>query len=162
MLKIIIGIDPGLNGAIVGINNSKIMFKTVMPTLNTPKKEYNINELVNIFNMLKSNDNIELAVIEKQGVRPISGKRACFLTGGGYYLLKGILTALEIPYEVVNPQTWMKEFSIKSKDKKGSVLFCLSKYPSVDFTVTERSKKPHDGITDAVCIALYGERRLVK
>lgn len=158
---IIVGVDPGLSGGIVAMENSTIFLKKVMPIISTPKREYDINKIVDIFKIINKH-NIDLVMIEKQQVRPVSGKRACFMTGGGYYLLRGILAALEIPYELTTPQAWMKELQINSKEGKGSIMFCMNKYPKEDFTATERSRKSHDGLTDATCIALYGERRITK
>ena len=39
--------------------------------------------------------------------------------------------------------------------KAESILFCKRKFPNVDLTPTERSKKPHDGLSDALCMAYY-------
>ena len=159
---IYVGIDNGLSGAIVAINEEeKILFSTVMPTIGKPK-EYDINEIVRLLNehfgVNKEAEHIFVA-LEKAHVRPVSGKRACFMTGKGYGIMEGILGALGMSYIIATPQAWMKHIlGSKTKDKKPSILYCQRKYPTYHWAATERSKKPHDGKTDATCLALYAKR----
>jgi hypothetical protein len=157
-----IGIDGGLNGGISIINeNQDVIFKDVMPVIKGSKTEFDIYGIVKMITNNISNEKV-FCMLEKAAPRPISGKRACFMTGGGYYLLQGILTTLGISYEVVNPTEWQKEIfkGLNYDDtKQASVMFCQRKWPTLKFTATERSSKAHDGITDSLCIALYCLRK---
>ena len=74
-------------------------------------------------------------------------------------MFQGLLESIGISYEIVKPQTCMKELGIDSKDKKGSIPFCQRKWPDVDWKATERCTKVHDGLTDGACLALYCYRR---
>jgi hypothetical protein len=152
-----IGIDGGLNGGIVIIDeNQQVINKFVMPTLKSDNKtHYDAKRIVEIFKTLNEKENIKV-ILEKSHVRPISGKRASFMTGFGYGLMQGILESLGISYEIVKPQTWMKELEITSTDEKGSILFCQRKWPNEKWTATERCTIAHTGLTDAACLALYG------
>ena len=152
-----IGIDVGLNGGIVILDEKeRIILKSVMPIKKTNKKvEYDIKSLISLLNIY----NFAKVYLEQTHVRPVSGKRACFMNGFGYGIIKGILESLNIDYEIVSPQKWMKEFGIISKDKKGSIEFCKKKWSKEDWIATKRCRKPHDGLTDAAVIALYGCRR---
>ena len=157
---IYIGIDGGLNGGIACINESqKVQILKVMPVIKMKgKTEFDINGIVNFFKSLPKDS---LVVLEKAAPRPISGKRACFMTGAGYYLIQGILSSLDISYEIVTPQRWQKELlkGLKANDtKQASIMFCQRKFPGVDLTPTERSTKAHDGLSDALCIALFSYR----
>jgi len=157
-----IGIDNGLNGGIVVIDdNQQIVEKLVMPTIKVGgKTEYDVNEIVNFFNGFFQ-PNKMFAALEKAHVRPVSGKRACFMNGFGYGIMQGLLESLNIPYEIVSPNDWMKEIltSVNTKDKKGSIMWCKRKYPKEDWTASKRSTKPHDGLTDACCLAVYCYRK---
>ncbi len=160
-----IGVDLGLSGGIVILDeNQRVIHKYVMPIIKIKgKSEYDIKTIVQILQGIAipaAIDDIKVyAVLEKSHVRPISGKRACFTNGFGYGLMQGILESIGISYEIVKPQTWMKELEIDSKDKKGSILFCQRKWPDVDWRATERCTKVHDGLTDGAGLALYCYRR---
>lgn len=163
-IPIFVGVDNGLNGGIVVIDDAQvILHKFVMPTIKVKgKNEYDVNEVVSIFVGLKGQygDNIHVAV-EQAHVRPVSGKRACFTTGGGYYLIKGVLTALSISYEIVPPKKWQKELlqGLGTDTKAASIMYCKQKWPTIKWTATERSTKAHDGLCDAACMSVYAFRR---
>jgi len=129
----------------------------IMPTIKlNGKNEFDIFGIVNIFKEKYMKDTI--VILEKAAPRPISGKRACFMTGGGYYLMQGILSSLNIPYEIVTPQLWQKTLLKGLKEnttKEASIKFCQQRFPYIDLTKPGRSKKPHDGLADALCMALY-------
>jgi hypothetical protein len=152
-----VGIDNGLSGAIAVLDEEQnVKFKFVMPVMKGKKTEYDVWALAGIFQTLKSLGKIYV-VLEKAAVRPVSGKRACFMTGGGYYLMQGILSALVISYEIVQPRLWQKELlkGLHKDTKTASIMFCKRKWPEIDLTPTEKARKPHDGIADALCMALY-------
>lgn len=157
---IFIGIDNGLDGGIVVIDkDEQIRGSTVMPTINQDKKEYDIKRIVSTLCLSKFIDSKIMVILEKAQVHPISGKRACFMTGYGYGVIQGILNSLDFPYQVVAPNEWMKNvLNNTKKDKKASIEYCLRKYPNNDWKRTERSTTIHSGLTDACCMAIYGCR----
>ena len=151
----IIGIDPGLNGGIVKIKDGIIVEKCIMPTIGSPKKEYDILAIVNI---LKGANKI---ILEKAQPRFKDGSKQAFKTGFGFGALQGIIFTLGIPHVLVSPKEWQKQLfaGLPSDDTKlASLMFCQRMWPNEDWTPTERSKKAHDGLTDAACIAYYGEK----
>lgn len=158
-----VGIDNGLNGGIVVLDSDqKIMEKITMPVIKEKGKTmYDVSGIVRFFQSLimKDFDRKIFVCLEKAYTRPVQGIRSAFNTGYGYGVIQGVLETLGISYETVTPQTWMKEFGIDSKNEKGSVLFCQRKYPNEKWTATERSTKSHDGLTDAMVIALYCYRK---
>jgi hypothetical protein len=158
-MRLYIGIDNGLNGGIVMLDkNQNILYKYIMPTIKIGgKSEYDVQNIIRILNVLEPAE--AFVCLEKSHVRPVSGKRACFMNGFGYGLMQGIIESIGMSYEIVKPQVWMKELEIDSKDTKGSIPFCQRKWPKENWTATEKSKKPHDGLTDAACLALYNFRR---
>jgi len=163
-IPIFVGIDGGLNGGITVIDDAQIVLhKWVIPTIKLRgKKEFDVNEIVKLFVNLIGKYGKEIHVaLEHAHVRPVSGKRACFTTGGGYYLMQGILAALNISFEIVPPKKWQKELlsGLGSDTKQASIMYCKQKWPHVDWTPTERSKKAHDGITDAAGLAIFCFRR---
>jgi len=132
-----------------------------MPVIKGKKTEYDIRGIIEIFEGFIEPEKVRV-VLEKAHVRPISGKRACFMTGFGYAVMQTAIECFGFGYEIVRPKEWQTEIlkGINTGDtKKDSIMFCKRKWPSIDWTPTERSTKPHDGLTDAACMALYCYRR---
>ena len=154
--KYFIGLDPGINGGITILDNKQnIIDKIVMPILGGTKKEYDIQQIYNFLEKYSSG----FAVLEKQQPQFRDGRKQAFKTGYGYGVLQGLLTALKIPFQIEAPKTWQKKVfaGLEADDtKSASILFCKRKWPEEDWTATERSKKAHDGMTDAACMAYFG------
>lgn len=161
-MKLFVGIDNGLNGGIAVINNTQSVMETwPMPIImKGTKKEYDTKKIVQLFKRFKTGGKMSV-MLEKAHVRPISGKKACFMNGYGYGLMQGILSSLEISYELVDPKVWQKEFfeGITTDTKKASISFCKKKFPHANMKATEKCKVDHDGIADALCMALYCYRK---
>ena len=146
---IYIGIDPGKNGGIAKINTDTGFVKTV-----TFSEESLISELEGYFMFDKSPLR---CVLEKVNAMPGQGVVSMFNFGQNYGFIQGVLKAYSIPYELVPPQKWKKEFSCTS-DKNTSIEVCKRLFPNVNLKATERCKKDHDGIAEALLIAEYGRR----
>lgn len=159
---IYVGIDNGLNGGIVAINDSQeIIFQLVMPTIKVKgKNEFDVKVITDAFKYLMQKDKLK-AVLEQAHVRPISGKRASFTTGFCYGLMQGVLETHQISYEIVSPREWQKEIlkGMGKDTKAASILYCQRKWPKETWCKTDRSTKPHDGLTDACCMAVYCFRK---
>ena len=157
MVNYYIGIDNGVNGGIVILNkDQKVISKHVMPVLGKTKKEYDIGTIRHLLD--RYNDN-SFAVLEKAQPQFRDGKKQAFKTGFGYGVMQALLIALNIPHQIVAPKTWQKKVfeGLQSDDTKtASIMFCKRKWPSEDWTPTERSQKCHDGMTDGACMAYYG------
>ena len=164
-----VGIDNGLDGGIVALDrDNNVLLKKVMPTIKGKgsKREYDVAKIVKILLQCKEiaegNNSPINVVLEKAFVIPISGKKALFTTGLCYGMFQGILSSLELPYEVVAPKSWQKVIFVgmAGKDaKQKSIIWCKRKFPSVDWRATERSRKDHDGLCDATCMAYYSKIR---
>ena len=155
---IYVGIDNGLNGGIVAIdNNQEVVDKMVMPTIKLKRREFDVRQIIIFFRNLMARFDKIYVVLEKSHVRPVSGKVACFTTGFGYGMFQGILGTLKISYEIVGPKVWQRKLlkDLSGDTKEASIMFCKHKWPEEDWTPTERSRKAHDGLTDAAAMAIY-------
>lgn len=141
---IYIGIDPGKNGGIA-VLGSDYVFCAV----------YSDTELLNACRMLEGMNVI--CCLERVHAMPKQGVSSTFNFGMNFGFIQGVLKAYEIPYELVTPQKWKKEFSCTS-DKNTSIEVCKRLFPSVNLKATERCKKDHDGMAEALLIAEYGRR----
>jgi hypothetical protein len=159
-MVIYIGIDGGLNGAIVCINETgNILVKRIMPIIKGKgRSEYDIPEIIKIFNELKST-NIELiAGLEKAQVSPIISKNSAFSMGYCNGMFQGILSALNIPFRIFRAAEWQKEIlaGINGTDTKmRSIMWCERRFSNESWKATGRCINDSDGLTDACCIAFY-------
>ena len=164
MKNFFIGIDGGLSGGIVVLDNEmNVNISFQMPTMkNSSGNTYDIQRITEIFKYLvRENSEVKKHFfLEKAQVRPISGKRSCFTNGYCFGIFEGILTSLGVSYEIVSPQMWMNKVGLKKKQgekkDKPSIEWCIKKFPNHNWRKSDRSKKHHDGLTDACGIAYYG------
>ena len=144
-----IGIDPGKSGAMAIIhalgNVEVIPFDAVNYSLALARVSNGAYPVT--------------CCVEKVGAMPNQGVVSMFNFGHNLGLIEGLLRAYGIPYQLVPPQTWKKEFSLSS-DKAKSIEVCQKLFPDVSLLATPRSRKPHDGIAEAVLMAEYARRKM--
>lgn len=99
-----------------------------------------------------------IVAVEKVGARPGQGVTSMFNFGKSAGYIEGVLTALEIPYQLVSPPAWKREFSLIGKDKQASIDTCHQLFPGVDLKRTERCRKDSDGLAEALLLSLYAQR----
>ena len=155
---IYIGVDPGKNGgiAVIGYENKieqnkrKIDVYVYQDDILVKL----VKELAYFRNVLKEES---ICYLEQVHAMPKQGVSSTFNFGMNFGFIQGVLKAYGIPYELVTPQKWKKEFSCTS-DKNTSIEVCKRLFPNVNLKATERCKKDHDGIAEALLIAEYGRR----
>ena len=98
------------------------------------------------------------ACLEHVGAMPGPGVTSMFNFGQNFGYIRGLLEAFRVPYELVRPQKWKKEFGITG-DKNSSIDVCKRLFPGVDLRRTERCRKDDDGLAEALLMALYAKRR---
>jgi crossover junction endodeoxyribonuclease RuvC len=158
--KQILAIDPGKKG-ILNLYDGGTFYIVKMPDLNSVLGQ---RELLIILKDIKTIAGYEF----DRGESLISYvEEAVFIpgtfTGIKYYWNYGMiimaLTASQIRYETVKPQTWKADvLKGTTKDKEAAIEYVARKYPQVDMT-PGKMRKPHDGIADSVCIAEYGYKK---
>ncbi len=97
-------------------------------------------------------------ILEKVHSMPKQGVKSTFTFGMNFGYIKGVLAALEIPYQEVPPHVWKKEFSLTGTDKKASIAATQKLFPSVDLLPTPRSRVPSDGMAESLLLAEYARR----
>ena len=145
---IYLGVDPGSKGGLAAIDeNNNVLFAVPMGREN----------LVKYCETIK-NDNV-ICCVEKVGAMPGQGVTSMFSFGKSAGFIEGVLESMSIPYQLIPPQTWKKEFSLLHKDKKSSIEPCKKLFPGVNLIPTERSRKESDGIAESLLIALFAKRK---
>jgi len=92
------------------------------------------------------------------------GSVANFRNGVGTGLWQGILTGLQIPYQLVVPRSWqaamLPGIKGRTKLKAASVDKALDLYPAIVVTLKGPKGGTRDGVADATLIAEYGRLKL--
>ena len=99
-----------------------------------------------------------VAAVEKVGARPGQGTVSMFNFGKSAGYIEGVLSALGIPYQLVPPNKWKKEFSLIGQDKQASIVACRKLFPELDLKRTERCRTDSDGKAEATLLAEYARR----
>jgi len=166
MKNIAIGFDPGKDGAmaILGYRDTPIVVPfdergyadqlRQLRGLDLSVAEQELNAILGVGGSVKV-----FCVVEHVGAMPGQGVTSCFSFGQNFGFILGLLTAFRIPYELVRPIKWKKEFSCTS-DKNTSVAAAQRLFPGVDLRRTPKCQKPHDGVCEALLIAEYAKRRM--
>lgn len=145
---IYIGIDPGKDGAMAVI--------TPETTLVFP---FDAQGYRNVLAGLKGIDDTYRCCLERVGAMPKQGVTSMFKFGQNYGFIQGLLTAYSMPYELVTPQKWKKEFQITG-DKNSSIAVCKRLFPDVSLRRTDRCRKDDDGLAEALLMAEYARRKM--
>ena len=151
----IIGIDPGLSGAIAILDNNKIkeLFDMpVMPDGKKNKRQLNCALLVKLINDNIKNLDDTVMVVEQVNAMPGQGVTSMFNFGQTFGAIKGICAALGLPIFFVRPAKWKKHFELINSSKDASRTKAIEMYPSLS---DQLSKKKDVNKSDAILIARY-------
>ena len=177
-----IGIDPGLHGATVIIDENYRLVKyydTQLIQNKTGKNEYRaIDMLATMVDVGNLADTAMCRIwIEAQQAMPIlrlknkageyeekkQGTVSAFRTGYGFGLWIGLIVSTGIPYEIVHPRTWTKEMlrDVPAGDGKFRALTkCQRLYPNLPLTKPRGTVLSMDGRADAALIAHFGMMKM--
>lgn len=169
---IAIGIDSGLDGAIVVLDGERnVLLASIVPTeKRASKRHYRLREMraLLVSAMEAAPGPPVLAVLERTQARgrgagriPMSASTVHSM-GVGYGIWQGLLGGLQIPHETVLPSVWMKAMlhTVPGSGKERSILVAENTLPGLDLTPGRRRTNPHDGIADAAVLAIYGLRQM--
>lgn len=138
-----IGIDPGVSGGI-----SVFTQGWAEPSV------YPLGKMteMDIHNLLKSTEKHHgiHAMLENVHSMPKMGIQTVFVFGKSFGFLRGLLTANEIPFELVAPHKWQKDMGCLTKgDKNISKAAAQRLFPSIKMT---------HAVADALLIGEYCRR----
>ena len=157
----IIGIDPGLSGAIAILENNKVLNIFDIPVMSEGKKnkrQLNSALLVNLLKENITNEEEIAVVVEQVNAMPGQGVTSMFNFGQTFGAIKGICAALGLPIFFVRPSKWKKHFELINSSKDSSRTKAIEMYPLLS---SELSKKKDVNKSDAILIArFYSDTRL--
>ena len=152
---IIIGIDPGINGAISIIENKKIIEVYDTPTMIDGKKnkrQINGAQVTNIFKERLNGEKEVVVVVEHVNAMPGQGVTSMFNFGQSFGILKGICSAMHLPVYYVRPAKWKKYFNLINSEKDASRTRAIEIFP---YFSSQLSKKKDNNKADAILIASF-------
>tara|TARA_B110000116_G_scaffold241577_1_gene230280 strand:+ start:210 stop:689 length:480 start_codon:yes stop_codon:yes gene_type:complete len=152
---IIIGIDPGISGAISIVENKKILEVYDTPTMIDGKKNKRQINSAQVSNIIKErlNTNKEVVVVVEQvNAMPGQGVTSMFNFGQSFGVIKGICAALSLPIYFVRPTKWKKHFNLIKTNKDASRTKVIEAYPDIS---SKLHRKKDSNRADAILIALY-------
>ena len=152
---IIIGIDPGINGAISILENKKIIEVYDTPTMIDGKKnkrQVNGSQVTNIIKEELNKDKEIVVVVEHVNAMPGQGVTSMFNFGQSFGVIKGICSALSLPIYFVRPTKWKKHFNLIKTNKEASRTKAIEIYPEIS---SKLARKKDSNKADAILIARY-------
>ena len=158
--KYILGVDPGLSGALAIIDP---LANSIIDVTDTPvvpsgignRKMINVQELT--FHLDRFSNDILFSVIEEVHSTPNDGPVGAFSFGKSFGIVIGIVGAFRIPIFFTPPSVWKNCMGL-STNKGDSRKLAGDKYPKSRFLF---ERKKDDGRAESVLIADFG-RRFIK
>ena len=161
---ILIGIDPGISGAIAAVTPSgKLEWVQDMPVRDAGKKNRKAHEIdgVELVRLIRPHvvDVAEVWIEEVQPLPTIAnrdgkaghGAFASFSLGDSRGCIRGVCEALGLSVQRTHPRTWKKHYALNS-DKDASRALAIRLYPGCEAL----SRKKDEGRAEAILIARYG------
>ena len=154
---LIIGIDPGISGAICFFEDGQVKEIIDMPVMAEGKKNkrqingsQTYNEISIRINKFQKKDII--VVIEQVSAMPGQGVTSMFNFGQSFGVLKGICSAMQLSMFFIRPAKWKKYFGLIKTEKDASRTKVIEIFPYIS---SELSRKKDSNKADAVLIASF-------
>lgn len=156
---IVVGIDPGLSGALAAVRGADLLRVVDMPTEDTgsggsSKRRLAAAHLTAALRDLRGSYAGEplLAVVERVAATPQMGVSSAFAFGDSAGCLRGVLQALGIRIEYVTPAQWKRAMRL-TQDKGLSRTLAAQRWPE---HAAQFARVKDDGRAEAALLAAYG------
>jgi crossover junction endodeoxyribonuclease RuvC len=143
----VIGIDPGLSGA-VAFYFPEAPDRIIAEDMPVAAGEVDCATLAARITQMGP----AFAIVERVASMPKQGVASTFKFGASYGAVRGVLAALQIRTHLVAPAVWKKHFRLGS-DKEKSRALALQTFAK---TPEHFSRKKDHGKSEAALLALYG------
>lgn len=153
---VILGIDPGLSGAIAVLDlSNKLLAVHDMPTTIVRSGKSDKRQLSEaMLSSIIRQTNAEHAYLEFVSARPGQGVTSMFNFGVGYGAIRGVLAGLQVPMSTVTPMKWQRDLTI-AKGKDANRARAAQLFPEFAYLF---ARVKDDGRADAALIAWWGAR----
>lgn len=153
--NLIIGIDPGLSGAVAIYNPLE---NSLIDVFDMPLHEVKGRRHLDLYQLAMAIDGYasqtKLAIIEDVSAMPGQGVTSMFRFGVATGVPAGILAALMVPIFFAHPASWKNAMGL-SRDKDASRQMASRMFPKE----TKRfARKKDDGRAEALLLAVFASR----
>lgn len=158
-MRYIIGIDPGLTGAIACLSGATAALIGIddMPVMMSGKGDAKVKNKVNgaaVARIIRG-FNVPLdevtVYLEHVSAFKDQGVAGVFSFGHSFGIIEGVVAALGLPLILVRPAVWKKTFGLLKQEKDVARTYAINLYPSAPL-----ERKKDCGRADAILIARYG------
>ena len=154
---LIIGIDPGISGAICFFENGEIKDIIEMPNMASGKKNKRQINGPQIFNEISVRikgipKKDVLVVMEQVSAMPGQGVTSMFNFGQSFGVIKGVCSAMQLSMYFVRPTKWKKYYSLIKCEKDASRTKVIEIFPYIS---SKLSRKKDSNKADAILIASF-------
>jgi crossover junction endodeoxyribonuclease RuvC len=156
VLRITIGVDPGISGALVVLADGEPVQFIDMPTYarasgGNEVDPFRMSAIVRGIVQQHSGAFIS-AALEPPSTRPGESPTRGQRSGESYGIVKGVLGAHGIRWCEVRPQTWKKYFGLIGTEKDDARLYAIKRHPAA---MSCMARKKDNGRADALLIARW-------
>tara|TARA_B100000686_G_C16592731_1_gene864315 strand:+ start:138 stop:632 length:495 start_codon:yes stop_codon:yes gene_type:complete len=154
---LIIGIDPGISGAICFFENGEVKDIIDMPVMadgKKNKKQINGSQIYNEI-LLRTKNHLKKdihVVIEQVSAMPGQGVTSMFNFGQSFGVVKGICSAMQLSMYFVRPMRWKKYFNLLKTEKEASRSKAIEIFPYIS---SKLLRKKDSNKADAILISSY-------
>ena len=154
---LIIGMDPGISGAICFFENGEVKEIIDMPNMADGKKNKRQINGPQVYNEISSRiKNIPkkeiVVVIEQVSAMPGQGVTSMFNFGQSFGVLKGICSAMQLSIRFIRPAKWKKYFGLIKTEKDASRTKVIEIFPYIS---SQLSRKKDSNKADAILISSF-------
>jgi crossover junction endodeoxyribonuclease RuvC len=154
----IVGIDPGLSGAIAQWDGESLTLLEI-PTFKSTGRGREVD-----WSTLNQqwDDNFFWAdhvFLERVGTRPGEGISSAFKFGLVFGGLRGMIAAKLVPLTLVTPTTWKKSYGLRAS-KEAAVIRASELFPSSATAFRGPRGGIKDGVAEAALISRFGYDKL--
>ncbi len=155
----IIGIDPGITGAIAFIDEYKVIVADI-PVMAKGKGKSRIKNQVNaagLSNLIEStvykegSTKYAIVYLERVSSMPGQGVASMFSMGDSFGCIRGVCAGMGLRVEIITPKTWKSYYKLGS-NKEVCRAKAIELFPLIDL----HRKKDHNK-AEALLIAEYGK-----
>lgn len=141
---IVVGIDPGLTGAVAKLDNGELMDLLDMPVYDGRV------DARGLYLRLQGWGRPYMVVIEDVHSMPGQGVASSFKFGRSVGAIEGVVGALSYPHTRLTPQRWKQKMGLIGKDKDASRGMARELHP---LYADKFARKKDDGRAEAALIA---------
>jgi crossover junction endodeoxyribonuclease RuvC len=150
---LVVGVDPGLTGAIGFLRDGVFVAVEDMPTVlkgvGSVKSEVSPAGLKTLIRERLQPGESVVAVLERVGAMPGQGVSSVFSLGDSFGCARSVLATAGFETHLVSPVTWKKYYKLTA-DKELSRALAVKIWPSAPLHL-----KKHDGRAEALLLARW-------